>query len=93
LYWKIGETILERQQMFGWGKSIVEILANELQKEFVDIQGFSARNLSRMRTLVDQYKQSNLILPPLVAEIPWTHNIIIIEKCKDEHERFWLYNV
>jgi len=93
LYWKIGETILERQQMFGWGKSIVEILANELQKEFVDIQGFSARNLWRMRTLVDQYKQSNLILPPLVAEIPWTHNIIIIEKCKDEHERFYYINL
>nr|NQU92895.1 hypothetical protein [Bacteroidota bacterium] len=31
----------------------------------------------------EQYKDSKLILPPLVAEIPWTHNIIIIEKCKD----------
>ena len=93
LYWKIGETILERQKMFGWGKSIVELLANELQKEFVDIQGFSARNLWRMRTLVEQYQQSNLILPPLVAEIPWTHNIVILEKCKDEHERFYYINL
>jgi predicted nuclease of restriction endonuclease-like (RecB) superfamily len=88
LYWNIGKTILKRQKEFGWGKSIVEILARELQKEFVGIHGLSARNLWRMRVLVEQYQDSSLILPPLVAEIPWSHNIIIIEKCKDEHERF-----
>lgn len=70
MYWNIGQTILDRQKKFGWGKSIVEILANELQKEFVNVVGFSARNLWRMRTLVEQYQQSKLILPPLVAEIP-----------------------
>ena len=45
LYWNIGKTILERQQQFGWGKGIVELLAVELQKEFVGVLGFSARNL------------------------------------------------
>ncbi len=25
----------------------------------------------------------------MVSEIPWTHNIIIIEKCKNEHERLF----
>lgn len=89
LYWNIGKTILERQQQFGWGKSIVEILAAELQKEFVGIDGFSARNLWYMRNFYDQYSRSTIILQPLVAEIPWTHNIIIIEKCKDEHERLF----
>jgi predicted nuclease of restriction endonuclease-like (RecB) superfamily len=93
LYWNIGKTILERQKKFGWGKSIVELLAAELQAEFVGVDGFSARNLWRMRTLIDQYYKSTLILPPLVAEIPWTHNIIIIEKCKDEHERFYYINL
>jgi predicted nuclease of restriction endonuclease-like (RecB) superfamily len=93
LYWNIGKTILERQQQFGWGKGIVELLATELQKEFIGIQGFSARNLWRMRTLYEQYIESNLILPPLVAEIPWTHNILILEKCKDEHERFYYINM
>ena len=93
LYWRIGKTILERQQQFGWGKSIVEILALELQKEFVGTQGFSARNLWRMRTLYEQYFASALILPPLVAEIPWTHNILILEKCKNEHERFYYINM
>ncbi len=93
LYWNIGKTICERQQQYGWGKSVGELLAAELQKEFVGIDGFSARNLWRMRVLYEQYHQSKLILPPLVAEIPWTHNIIILEKCKDEHERFFYINL
>lgn len=89
LYWTIGKTILERQSQYSWGKSVVEMLALELQKEFVGINGFSARNLWYMRNLYDQYSQSTLILQPVVAEIPWTHNILILEKCKDEHERFF----
>ncbi len=92
LYWNIGKTICERQRQYGWGKSVVELLAAELQKEFVGIDGFSARNLWYMRNLYDQYSGSKLILQPLVAEIPWTHNIIILEKCKDEHERFFYIN-
>ena len=80
LYWNIGRAIVERQKEFGWGKNIVEILALELQREFVGIDGFSARNLWRMRSLYDQYSESSLILPPLVAEIPWTHNILKLPK-------------
>lgn len=93
LYWNIGKTILERQQQYGWGKGIVEILATELQKEFIGINGFSARNLWYMRNLYEQYYCSTLILQPLVAEIPWTHNILILEKCKNEHERFYYINM
>ena len=93
LYWNIGKTILERQQQYGWGKGIVEILATELQKEFIGINGFSARNLWYMRNLYEQYYCSTLILQTLVAEIPWTHNILILEKCKDEHERFYYINM
>ena len=45
LYWEIGDEIDRQQQEQGWGKSVVEILAQELQKEFPGVQGFSARNL------------------------------------------------
>ena len=49
LYWGIGQEIYNQQQEKGWGKSIVEILAREIQKEFPNVKGFSARNLWRMR--------------------------------------------
>jgi predicted nuclease of restriction endonuclease-like (RecB) superfamily len=89
LYWNIGKTIFKKQEQFGWGKSIVEVLALELQQEFIGINGFSTRNLWRMRSLYEQYSSSVLILPPMVAEIPWTHDILILEKCKEENERLF----
>jgi predicted nuclease of restriction endonuclease-like (RecB) superfamily len=98
LYWEIGEEIDRQQREKSWGKAIVEILAKELQKEFPGVQGFSARNLWRMKNFYIEYSQkSNLqpavaeiqkaILPPLVAEISWSKNCVIMEKCKDPLER------
>ena len=49
LYWEIGGEIDHQQREQGWGKSVVEILAKELQKEFPGIKGFTARNLWFMR--------------------------------------------
>ncbi|GAA3979183.1 hypothetical protein GCM10022407_25330 [Hymenobacter antarcticus] len=49
LYWDLGRLIAERQQQHGWGKSIVETLARDLQTEFVGMSGFSSRNLWYMR--------------------------------------------
>jgi predicted nuclease of restriction endonuclease-like (RecB) superfamily len=82
LYWNIGKAIFEKQEQFGWGKSIVEVLALELQQEFIAINGFSARNLCYMRNLYQQFGNSKLILQPMLAEIPWTHNILILENVK-----------
>jgi hypothetical protein len=63
LYWEIGGEIDRKQREQGWGKSVVEILAKELQKEFPGVQGFSARNLWRMRNFFVEYSQKT-ILPP-----------------------------
>ncbi len=86
LYWGIGQEIYNQQQEKGWGKSIVELLAKELKKEFPDVQGFSASNLWRMRNFYLTYKDIEN-LAPLVREISWTKNIAIVEKCKDLLER------
>jgi predicted nuclease of restriction endonuclease-like (RecB) superfamily len=31
----------------------------------------------------------NLKVQPIVAQIPWTHNIILIQKVKDKELRYW----
>jgi len=98
LYWEIGEEINRQQTEQGWGKSVIEILSKELQKEFPGVKGFSTTNLWRMRSFYLEYSQNvNLPpsvgemqksnLPPLVGEIGWSHNCAIIEKCKDSVER------
>lgn len=84
--WDIGKMIVEKQKKYGWGKSIVENLSSDLQKEIPGVRGFSVQNLWYMRKFFLEYDQ-NTILQPLVGEIGWSHNIIIMEKCKDELER------
>ncbi|MEA1954757.1 MAG: PDDEXK nuclease domain-containing protein [Campylobacterota bacterium] len=86
LYWEIGKNIVEKQEQFGWGKSIVKNLSEELQKEFVGIKGFSVQNLWNMRQFYLEYYQ-NEKLQPLVGEISWTKNVVIFQKCKDNLER------
>jgi predicted nuclease of restriction endonuclease-like (RecB) superfamily len=85
LYWDIGQMIIERQKEEAWGKSVVERLARDLRAEFPGIHGFSVRNIWYMRSFYTTYAQ-NVKLQPLVAEIGWTHNLIIMEKCKDKLE-------
>ena len=86
LYWEIGEEIYRQQEENGWGKSIVQVLAKELQKEFPGAKGYSAANLWRMRNFYLSYRNSEK-LAPLVREISWSNNIIIMEKCKDDLQR------
>jgi len=86
LYWDIGKMIVGRQEEHGWGKSIVENLARDLQSEFPGMQGFSAQNLWRMRQFYLTYKE-NIKLSPMVREIGWSHNVIILMNCKDDLER------
>lgn len=86
LYWDLGRMIIERQERHGWGKSVVENLAEDLQKEFPGVQGYSKDNLWRMRKFYLSFKD-NEKLAPLVQEIGWSHNIVIMESCRDDLER------
>lgn len=85
LYWDIGKKIIEQQDKHGWGKAIVENLAGDLQKEYPGIKGFSVQNLWYMRQFYVNYKD-NAKLQPLVGEISWAKNLIIMSKCKAELE-------
>jgi predicted nuclease of restriction endonuclease-like (RecB) superfamily len=86
LYWDIGKVIAQRQKDEGWGKSIVERLAGDLRQEFPGIKGFSVQNLWYMRQFYLEYRDSEK-LQPLVGEISWSHNLIILSRCKDSLER------
>lgn len=86
LYWDIGQMVCERQAGETWGKAVVSQLANDLQHEFPGIKGLSASNLWRMRLFFQTYS-ANEKLAPLVREIAWSHNLIILERCSDPLER------
>ncbi len=93
LYWDIGKSIVEKQDILGWGKSVVKSLAEELQKEFVGIKGFSMQNLWNMRQFYLEYKDDEK-LRTLSREIGWSHNVTIFQKCKENLERnFYIQSV
>ena len=101
LYWYVGKSIVERQRAAGWGKAIVERLAADLQKAFPGMEGFSPRNVWRMRAFYRAWTEEvkklprsvaeadGQNLPQPVAEIPWGHNVWLLEKVKDPAERLW----
>lgn len=93
LYWDIGRMIVEKQQDLGWGRSVVEQLSKDIQGEYPGIQGFSGRNLWNMRFFYSELQKDEK-LQPLVAEISWTKNILILTKCKNPLEReFYMLHV
>jgi predicted nuclease of restriction endonuclease-like (RecB) superfamily len=86
LYWDIGRMIAERQKTEGWGKSVVQQLAADLQVEFPGVRGFSVQNLWYMRQFYLEYHDDPK-LQPLVGEISWAKNLVIMARCKDPQER------
>jgi len=78
LYWDLGKIIVSKQQQYSWGKSVVELLAKDLQKEFEGTKGLSATNLWRMRAFYLAYTQDT-ILPPIVGEFFIYYKLIIMD--------------
>jgi predicted nuclease of restriction endonuclease-like (RecB) superfamily len=88
LYWQIGRDILHRQQQQGWGAKVINRLATDLQQAFPEIKGFSLRNLKYMRAFAQAYPDEQFV-QQLVAQIPWGHNVRILDTVKDSVEREW----
>lgn len=86
LYWDIGRLIAERQADAEHGAAIAERLAEDLRREFPGVSGYSRRNIFYMRELYQTYRDLPKV-QPLVAQIGWTHNLVILQRCSDALER------
>ncbi|MDR0498555.1 MAG: DUF1016 N-terminal domain-containing protein [Holophagales bacterium] len=86
LYWDIGRMIVGQQGIAHRGKAVVERLSEDLRREFPGISGFSVQNLWYMRQFYKEYIDLEK-LQPLVGEISWAHNLVIMTRCKDPLER------
>ena len=90
MYWEIGAYVSGRVKDGGWGKSVVADFSEFLQAHYPGTKGFSAQNIWRMKQFYETYCD-NEKLSPLVREIPWTSNLLIMTGCKtDEAREFYL---
>ena len=86
LYWEIGKYIAEKTIKENWGKGVVKELADYIKEKEPTLKGFTERNLWRMKQFYEAYKD-NEKLTPLVTEISWTNNLIILSSTKTDEER------
>jgi predicted nuclease of restriction endonuclease-like (RecB) superfamily len=86
LYWSIGEHIAKKIANDGWGKGTVQDLAGYIQRRQPNARGFSASNLWRMMQFFETY-HGKPKLAPLLRELSWTHNLMIMSRSKRDQER------
>ena len=87
LYWNVGAHISSKTANAEWGDGVVQQLATYIATNYPDIKGFSDKNLWRMKQFYETYQGLDEKLSPLVREINWTNNCIILSRTKSDEER------
>jgi len=85
-YWAVGAHLSRKVTEASWGKGIVKELSDWLLAQAPDLKGFSASNLWRMKQFYETYADAPK-LAPLVRELPWTHNLLILGQGNRPEER------
>ena len=85
LYFYIGQVLVENSK---YGNNFINNLSIELKLTYPDIKGFSVRNLKNMRKYY-LVCSNNEKVQKASALIPWSHNILIFDKVKDDKKRIW----
>ncbi len=86
LYWQVGAYISTKLEQAEWGDAVVQQLADYLAKTQPNLRGFTRPNLFRMRQFYETYRDDEKV-SPLVRQLPWTHNLIILSQSKQPEER------
>ncbi|TXT50680.1 MAG: hypothetical protein FD137_258 [Spirochaetes bacterium] len=86
LYWQVGAYISKKLANATWGEGVVDQLAEYLTRTQPGLRGFTRSNLFRMRQFFETYRNEEKVAP-LVRQLPWTHNLIILGQSKGPEER------
>lgn len=85
LYSYLGKIIYENAK---YGSRFINNLSIALKINFPNIKGFSERNLTNMKKYYLECEK-NKKLKELTEKIPWSHNMLIFSKIKNEEQRKW----
>lgn len=85
LYHSIGCVINAHKS---WGNKFIENLAQNIKLEFPQSTGYSVRNLKYMAKFAATYPDAEFV-QQVVAQIPWGHNVVLLDKVADAEERNW----
>ncbi|HEY3295265.1 MAG TPA: PDDEXK nuclease domain-containing protein [bacterium] len=88
LYWNVGRQIINHQEREGWGAKVIDRLSHDLQLTFPEMKGFSVRNIKYMQKIAFAYRDLEFV-QQVVAQIPWGHNVFVLDLVHDSAEREW----
>ena len=83
LYCEIGRVASGRSE-----KGAAVAVSEYLQAAYPAAEGFSPRNVRRMRTFYAAYEKTPEIMR-LAMNLGWTRNVAILERCGSNEERAW----
>lgn len=86
MYYHIGKTILAQREQEGWGTHIIDRLSADLKRAYPEMNGFSPRNLKYMQRFAKLWPDESIV-QRCVAQLPWRHNICLMEKVKEPNRR------
>lgn len=87
-YWELGCALIEKQKTHKWGESFLIQFSHDIRAANPGMQGFSVRNLQRMKQFAKLYPKL-AIAPQPVAQLPWGHISFLIHAVKDDLVRTW----
>ena len=85
LYYSIGKTINAHKS---WGNKFIDTLSKDIALAYPDAKGYSVRNLKYMAKFAAEFTDIEFV-QTVSAQIPWSHNVAIMEKIKDHARRIW----
>lgn len=91
VYWNLGKLLFEKKLNEGYGGGVVKQLSADLKCKFPDM-GLSPRNLWNMKRFYERYYLADPKLQRCVAVLPWRHNLLLMEKNKDNEETMFYAN-
>ena len=85
LYHRIGTVINTHKT---WGNKFIDNLAYDIRVSFPGVKGFSIRNLKYMSKFASLFEEDSIV-QQVVAQIPWGHIIVLIDRLKDKRSLEW----
>lgn len=85
LYHEIGQIINQHKS---WGNKFIDNLAKDIKLAYPGNTGYSVRNLKYMAKFAQIYPDIEFV-QQAVAQIPWGHNIVLMDKLEDNEIRLW----
>lgn len=83
LYFRLGKILYDN---YKYGNKFIDEVARELKLEYPNTTGYSVRNLKYMKKFYTEYKDDK-VMQQLVAQVPWGHNIVLMDKVKNKEIR------